>query len=447
MIFRLDGLNRLSIINYALRFALGFLVVLCVSVFAWPMLPRHYEAPATIVLLASGRDDDPTATIKQTRQTPDEYETQSEIDLISSPELAATVVAQKQLIEDREFNGSESLYERLRTVPLFRDLLRARSATSASAVRQTLSKRLTVSHDRRSYTVSFGYWSEDPVKAAALSQCLLDAYVELQRSRKRESIDRVTRWLEDRVKRLRDQTARGDEAVERFLGSSGLMDRGADTFLESQLNALSRDYAMTRAQAISDGERAELLTTMRAKGKLEDAPDVIASSTVQKLKENRAVAETQPGRLNSESRASTEQIAAEADHIAAASVVQALLDRQRVAELARTISEVRRSMQERAEARIKLAVLERDAKANRSVLEESLFRLNGQTSLALSIAPDVEVMANPEPPLQAVFPNPMLTALATLMVASVAGTALAFRHHVARGGIIPRFVGVAPNFN
>lgn len=297
--------------------------------------------------------------------------------------------------------------------------------------------RLKVVRDRRSYTVTFGYWSFDPDKAAALSSSLLAAYTDLESERKRSAIVRTTGWLDERVATLRVQAQKADDAVEALMKRSGLIDTGAETSLDNQLVTLSAQYAQAKSHAIDTSTRAALLKRMQASHTLDTAPDVLASIPIQRLKETYGMAMSKIGTLMSETRSMSAQITAEENKIVSAAVVEASQARERASLLEKELAAVRSTLTARNEAKLRLDVLQRDAKANHSVLEDSLVRLNGQTALAREISPDVQVMAKPEPPLQASFPNPLLFGIAVFLAACIGGATLALRLYVASTGGVP----------
>jgi hypothetical protein len=152
---------------YALRFLAGFSVVVTASAAAWPYLPRRYEAAATVILhptdLQSSSD-----SVQFMRQPLDEGAVQSEIDQIASPKLAALVVAQHSLATDPEFAGRPKLW----FLPGA-----TQGAVTEADLRQRLLKHLSVSKERHSNTVRFGFTSSDPLKSAALTDTLLKAYL------------------------------------------------------------------------------------------------------------------------------------------------------------------------------------------------------------------------------------------------------------------------------
>lgn len=431
---RVGGLRPPSPLdNPRVLFVLGFSFIVALSLLTWPLLPRRYEAPATIVLLApqptslAGNADVPRGPV-------DDDVIQSEIDLIGSRILASRVAKVVGVDQDPEFNETKGLINRAKRsasqIP-FIGYLFPLPPVDADEARRHLESHLLVSRDRRSYTVKLGYWSNDASKAAQLTRELLREYMNFRTQRSRETIERTTSWMDKRVNALRADAERSQGKVQSFLDESGLIDAGLQTSLEQQLAAMSSELAQVRTRAIDADTRVASLLEAQVAGKLQDAPDVIASTTVQKLKDLMASADAKPGAWAPEARALSDQIMLEANRIVAAAQSDASLWERRKALLEIEIKRIRDEMTVRRRAMTHLEDLQRDAKADRTVLEESLIRAKGQTAMSASVEPEIEVLAFPETPLRAAFPDPLLMAIGTILVASIAGFALARRPRTA----------------
>ncbi|WP_158811709.1 hypothetical protein [Beijerinckia sp. L45] len=408
-------------------FAAGFFAVVIAAMLAWPLLPRRYEASASIVLLPD-KNNDPSSSTRPLQPAPDDNAIQSDVDFIASPALAKIVIATNGLMTDPEFAAPPGFAGTLATfAPVLAPLLPPRQPPAESIVRARLQARLKVSRDRRSYTVTFGYWSADPVKAATLTTSLLSLYMAAQGDRKRDAVRRTTGWLDERVALLRSQYQSADAAVRSFLETSNLIDTGAQASLDHQLNMLSTAMAQAKAQVVETTTRAAMLQAMQAAKTIENAPDILLSPAIQKLKEARAAALAKPGIWAPEAQAIDDQLGAESARIVAGAVAESREWIERTSRLDAEVRSVRAEMTARTRAQLHLEDLQRDAKATKSVLEETLVRLNNQTSLLRAVAPDVEVIAEPEPPLTAAFPNPLLGFIGTLLAACLTGAVTMWR--------------------
>ena len=128
------------------RFVIGFMSTCLIGIGLTPFLPQYYESVSTIIFHTS----DPEGKFTLLRQDLDEKAIQSEIDLLTSLPMTADVIRRLKLQTDPEFNppkSSLSVDDRTNTALQPDDLGPARYALS----------HLSVQHDRRSYTVKFGY--------------------------------------------------------------------------------------------------------------------------------------------------------------------------------------------------------------------------------------------------------------------------------------------------
>jgi hypothetical protein len=156
----------------AKQFCGGFILVILCAGIAWPLLPRRYESTASVILRPTdvyGRMD----SVQSLGHPLDDNAIQSEMDIIGSPTIASAVIAHHNLANDPEVAGDPSRLSRrfleglYRVAPIMSEWFGDLRQVSDAGLREQLQKHLSVSRDRRSYTVKMGYWSSDPAKAAA----------------------------------------------------------------------------------------------------------------------------------------------------------------------------------------------------------------------------------------------------------------------------------------
>ena len=190
------------------------------------------------VILRPTDSDGRLDSIQSLRQPLDENAIQSEMDIIGSPTIASAVINHHHLANDPEFAGDRtSLRYRLlaslyKTFPATTGWFGQVNQGSDAELREELQKHLSVSRDRRSYTVKMGYWSSDPAKAAALTDTLLNAYLSNQVARKRGSADQHSAWLIERVEALRGKYDNSERAVREFALNSERTDHAILRTLE-----------------------------------------------------------------------------------------------------------------------------------------------------------------------------------------------------------------------
>ena len=409
------------------RFMFGFFVVLCLAVLAWPTLPRRYESTATIVLRPTDREGQ-SDSVQSMRQPLDENAIQSEVDMIGATSVIDTVLAKHGIAADPEFTAP-SLIGRVKA------WIRPGEGAVVlddSALRRRIRAHMVVGRDRKSYTVRVGFWSSDPAKAFEVARTFLSAYLDDQISRKRKAAEMLFGWLEQRAEVMRTKQDASARAVSEFVTQSGLIDRGAQISLDAQLTALSTEAAQARARAIDASTRSAMLASMQKSGTLDGAPEVLASTTIQALKQNLTAALGRTVVMSPEFKSVTDQIAAESDRIVRSAEAEARNWIRREAALQEQIKAIRGMMIVRQQAEMKLERLQQEAANDRTVLAEALTRMKGQAAGEGAQRADVEVISAPETPAEPSFPSLPLYAIGSLLAACLAGLALNWRPLLAR---------------
>jgi uncharacterized protein involved in exopolysaccharide biosynthesis len=281
---------------------------------------------------------------------------------------------------------------------------------------------LEVGRDRRSYTVKFGFWSQDPEKAAAMARELLRTYVGDQVERKRRDMQRIAIWMSDRVDLLRAKYQQSQDAVQQYMMESGLIDAGAQTSLENQLITLSTDAARARANVIETSVKARRLDHMQKDGTLLSAPEVLASPAIQQL--TLSSVQAKPTVWTTALRALVAEIDTQAARIVQSAQVEAENAIERENQLQGELKTVRAELVRRRLAEPRLEELRREVASDRSVLDDALAQWKSQAMRSEAVRPDVEVLTIPDTPLQPASPNATLAALATLLIALLAGAAM-----------------------
>jgi len=406
------------------RFLIGFLPVIALTAIAWPYIPRQYEAYAVVVLRPS--DADAVDGARGWRQTLDENAIESEIEHIRSRRLADVVIAKHELLSDPEFAPAGGF--RQGVAQYFGQDTPTRP--TEAEVRQRLLDHLSVWRERKTYTVTLGYRSNDPKKAASMTQTLLTAYLDDQVARKRAADKRVDQSFQAEVLARGAAYRKSLGRAEEFIEEAGLVDTGEQVAIDNQLATLSTEAAQTRARVIEATVRLESLRERKKSGDLDNAPEVLASPTVMRLKENLAAAMSKSAVLGSETRAISAEIEAEANRIVRAAEIELADLRSREAMLEQEIGNLRGRLVERRRNEMRLEELRRQASFDKQVYEEALKRMHAHRGRPDTSAPDAEIVTKPEEPLNPAFPRPLLTLLASLALASMAGIFTA-RHPLA----------------
>ena len=404
----------------ALRFLIGFGAVVATALLVWPLLPRRYEASSSVILHASEQDEAQTG-LKQ--GILDDGAIQSEMDRMSSPVIVDLAMARIGLGADPEFAGAGLVSLVLsHVVPGWRP-----SAVDLAKLRDTLRDRISVVRERRSYTLKVAVWDRDADRAAAIANALVEVYIQDQISRKREAIEAQSLRLERRVASLRGSHQSAQEAVRAFMSQTGISDHGDGSELQSELTTLSGELAQSRARAIEARVRFEGLSRMQRSGALLNAPEVVSSPSVQRARDMYATARAKPASLAAETNGLQAQVEEEAQRVVYAAEQDAAGWRAREDMLRDEVASVRSEMVRRRLDELRLDELRREATSDETALTDALTKLKGQLGRTQAIQPDADLVARAERPRAAAFPNFVLAALGTLLLAGLAGVLAAAR--------------------
>jgi polysaccharide biosynthesis transport protein len=197
--------------------------------------------------------------------------------------------------------------------------------------------------------------------------------------------------------------------------------------LEQQLATLNNELTQVRARTIEASTRAASLAEMQRAGKLQFAPEVLSSPPIQRLKEVLAAALGKPVGLMIETRSINEQMEAEAMRILEGAKVDARSWAERQELLQHELDIIQAKITAIHKAELELEPLVRESANDKAVLDDAEKQLKSQVAATRSVGPDLDVLTRPDVPYQAAFPNPILSALATLVAACLAGAAMIWR--------------------
>ena len=394
------------------RFTLASGTVLLCVVVAWPFLPRLYQGTSSVILHMT-EGDGAEAGLRQ--GILDEGAIQSEMDRLGSQHLAREAMERLELVHDRDFASPGLISSALAALGL------AHSQQDDERILEKLRDEITVTRERRSYTMRVAVRDRDATRAAAIANAIVGAYLDDQIDRKRTFIGAATRRLVEREATLRASHNDRLDEIRAFMSETGITDRADGTELQGQLNALSTELAQARARRIDARVHADALRDMAKAGGLANAPEVVNSPSVQKAREMLAAARAKPAVLASEIASLSAAVDEEARRVVLSAEREAETWRLREDALADALAGIRQDMVARRLNELRLDELRRQAASDETALADAMAKLKGQIGRDQSLQPDADVVARAERPRKAAFPNPFLTAIGALLLACMAG--------------------------
>jgi uncharacterized protein involved in exopolysaccharide biosynthesis len=322
-------------------------------------------------------------------QVLDEQAVQSQVQVLTSRDLALEVVQSLDLVHNQQFaqDAGVSVFKRLlNSLGLGRGTDKSEQEKAADAFIEHLSVYVL----NKSSVIAVDYTSGDPELAAKAANALADAYIEWQRKAKIDQTKDATNWLSSQIDELRKRTSDSEAAVEQFRASNGLYEGSNNVTLGAQqLSELNSQLILAKAQQSEAEARARLIKQMLAgNGDIDATPEVLKSELISRLVEQRVQVQRQLAelsatllpshprikQLNSELADVRTQIRDEATKIVKSLENEAEVAKAREISLRNSLNEAKTQSAGQGDAEIKLRALEREAKANRDLLESYLAR-------------------------------------------------------------------------
>jgi polysaccharide biosynthesis transport protein len=403
----------------------------------------------------------PRDSIESAALQVDESAIQSYVEILLSRDIATRVIDELDLDRRPEFDpaAQPSILANL----LY--LTGLRNSPVASSIREraveTYYDRLAIYPIGRSRVIAVEFASPDPRLSAEVANAIADAFMAVQSDAKREATSAASRWLEEEINRLRQRVAEAEAAVEAYRAGSGLFPSSAEGNLTSQqLIDINAELARAKAARSEAEARAELVRRLLVEGaSLETAAEVLNSPLIQRLRERQVALASEIAELSathlpghpriealSMQRADLEsQIRREAEK-----VLQSLETAARVAEarqnaLVASLNEAKAAAAQANEESIELRALEREARAERELLEAFLARYREAVarSDADYLPADGRIVSRAVAPLTPSFPKKTSFSILAALSATMLIAALMLMREFTSGRAF-RLIEVAP---
>lgn len=414
----------------------------------------HYKA-ATRILIETRESvyTRPGLSADADRPILDEEGVTSQVELVASSDILRTVVRELDLAANEEFAPRASLIRNL--LAMFGLASNPTGQSVEERVISAVREQLTVYRVERSRVIVIEFSSRQPELAAAVPNAIADAYLDVQREAKLVANTDATGWLAPEIEELREQVRQAEARAAEFRSGSNLfLGQNNSTLASQQLSELSSELSRVRAERSSAVAKAEEVRAALANGgSIEAMPEVLSSPLVQRLVERRVqinteIADLSTTLLENHPRIRSlrsqlvdldRQIREEGRKVLQALEREGASAQRREQELAAELNQLKAASAESSEREVELRALEREATAQRELLESYLTRHREASSrFERNYLPvDARVFARAMPPAEPYFPKPvpivgasfagalMLAILAILMRELFSGRALA----------------------
>ena len=372
------------------------------------------------------------------RTTIDPEAVTSQIQVVSSRDLARQVVKNENLADNPEFDPSRGGLTPLRTILGLLGI--GRSPTEMTKEERTLEAyydRLNVSSVDKSRVITIDFSSANADLAAGVANNIADTYLHMQQVSKQDQTRAAGDWLAGEIEKMRKRVADAEAKVENYRARTSLFFGTNNTSLPSQqLTDLNAQIATARGQQADLQARATQLRQLIRSGAPIESSDIANSDSMRRLVEQRialrsSLAEQSTTLLDQHPRIKElkaqiaevdRQIRSEGERLARQFENDAKLAGDRVDQLRASLDQVKKSASQSNEQDVQLRALEREAKTERDLLESYLVKYR-EASARDSInaaPPEARIISRATPALQPAYPKK----LPSVLIAAFAGFAL-----------------------
>ena len=322
------------------------------------------------------------------RQALDPEAVTSQVQLVLSRDLARDIIKKNKLAERPEFDpvlqGISPLKSLAALIGIGRDPF---SMTPEERVLDAYYERLQAYAVDKSRVIVVEFQSQDPDLAVRVANSIADGYLVLQQNARQDQARNASQWLSGEIENLRKKVSDAEAKVEDFRSKSSLFVGTNNTTLSNQqMGEVNTQLNNARSMRADAESRARLIKEMLQGGKPIEASDVVNSELMRRLSEQRVTLRAQLAEQSStllgnhprikELKAQLgdldNQIRDEAAKISRSLENDARIASGRVDGLTASLEQLKKQATSTNGQDVQLRALEREAKAQRDLLETYL---------------------------------------------------------------------------
>src|SRR5882757_7216294 len=361
------------------------------------LITPRYKSEARILI--DGRENiflRPNGERNDERSALDPEAVTSQVQLLLSRDLAREVIKKNKLAERPEFDpvlqGLSPLKSLLALVGIGRDPF---SMTPEERVLDAYFDRLTAYAVDKSRVVVIEFQSRDSDLAAKVANSIAEGYLTMQQGARQDQAKSAGQWLSGEIDSLRKKVAEAESRVEEFRSKSSLFIGTNNTTLSNQqMGELNSQLNNARALKSDAESKSRLIREMLQTGKPIEASEVLNSELIRRLSEQRVTLRSQLAEqsstlldnhprikeLKAQSADLDRQIREEASKVSRSLENDARIAGGRVEGLSASLEQLKRQASSTNGQDVQLRALEREAKAQRDLLESYLAKYREATT-------------------------------------------------------------------
>lgn len=365
------------------------LIAAVLSLAAVNLVSPRYKSEARILI--DGRENvflRPNGERNEDRASLDAEAVTSQVQLLLSRDLAREIIRKNKLAERPEFDPVLGGFSPLKTVlALFGIGRDPFSLTPEERVLSAYFERFTAYAVDKSRVIVVEFQSRDPELAARVANSIADGYLVLQQAARQEQAKSAGQWLSGEIDSLRKKVAEAESRVEDFRSKSSLFVGTNNTTLSNQqMGELNTQLNNARALKSDAESRARLIREMLHSGKPIEASEILNSELIRRLSEQRVTLRSQLAEQSStlldnhprikELKAQLadldRQLREEASKLSRSLDSDARIAGGRVDGLSASLEQLKKQATSTNGQDVQLRAFEREAKAQRDLLESYL---------------------------------------------------------------------------
>ncbi|UVO40005.1 exopolysaccharide transport family protein [Bradyrhizobium arachidis] len=374
------------------------------------------------------------------RQALDPEAVTSQVQLVLSRDLAREIIKKNKLAERPEFDpvlqGVSPLKSLAALIGIGRDPF---SMTPEERVLDAYYDRLQAYAVDKSRVIVVEFQSQDPELAVRVANSIADGYLVLQQAARQDQARNASQWLAGEIENLRKKVSDAEAKVEDFRSKSSLFVGTNNTTLSNQqMGEVNTQLNNARALKADAESKARLIREMLQSGKPIEASEVVNSELMRRLSEQRVTLRAQLAEQSStllgnhprikELKAQLNdldgQIRDEAAKISRSLENDARIASGRVDGLTTSLEQLKKQATSTNGQDVQLRALEREAKAQRDLLETYLAKYReANTRETIDTAPTEgriisRAIVSNTPAYPKKLPIVLIATLATLLLSS-----------------------------
>src|SRR5258705_7066303 len=361
------------------------------------LITPRYKSEARILI--DGRENiflRPNGERNEERSGLDPEAVTSQVQLLLSRDLAREIIKKNKLAERPEFDpvlqGFSPLKSLLALFGIGRDPF---SLTPEERVLEAYFDRFTAYAVDKSRVIVIEFQSRDPELAARVANSIAEGYLVVQQGARQEQAKSAGQWLSGETDNRRKKVAEAESRVEDFRSKSSLFVGTNNTTLSNQqMGELNTQLNNARALKSDAESKARLIREMLQSGKPIEASEVLNSELTRRLSEQRVTLRAQLAEQSStlldghprikELKAQLadldRQLREEASKISRSLDNDSRIAGGRVEGLSASLEQLKKLATSTNGQDVQLRALEREAKAQRDLLESYLAKYREATT-------------------------------------------------------------------